>query len=112
MRVMQHLYESYKKIIQRILEVNGGNSITAGYATPGTVFERKGVMITRSACNRFERLGDRIQLLVLSELQEFLAEKEALVSTVTTPFPSSSTQLTAQSISTSTRKKTQRLRHA
>lgn len=81
-RVMQHLYESYKKIIQRILEVNSGNNLSLGSATPRSVFGRKGVVVSRSACNRFERLGDRIQLLVLSELQEFLAEKDALVSTV------------------------------
>lgn len=48
--------------------------------TSGTL-DGKGVVLTRSARQRFQRLGDRIRLLVLSELNEYLAEKDALVST-------------------------------
>jgi hypothetical protein len=43
---------------------------------------RKGVVLAPSAYQRFERLGDRLQLLILSEATELLAEKDALISTV------------------------------
>lgn len=47
----------------------------------------RGVSLALSAAQRFERLGDRLELLILSETKEFLAEKDALVSTVrTSPF--------------------------
>ena len=36
--------------------------------------------LAQSASVRFERLGDRLQLLILSQTQEFLAEKDALTS--------------------------------
>jgi hypothetical protein len=49
----------------------------------------RGVVIADSAITRFERLGDRISLLILSEAQEFLAEKEALINTVFIPYRAS-----------------------
>jgi hypothetical protein len=41
--------------------------------------------MAKSASQRFERLADRLELLILSKTKEFLDEKEALISTVCTP---------------------------
>lgn len=57
-------------------------AITSNLAAP-----RKGVVLAQTASLRFERLGDRIQFLILNETQEFLAEKDALISTVQAPTP-------------------------
>jgi hypothetical protein len=81
---MQHLYEGYKNLTQRILEPKA-TTIHHGSATPRSfsgLAGVRGVVLAQSASTRFERLGDRLHLLILSETQEFLAEKEALISTV------------------------------
>ena len=107
---MQHLYEGYKNLIERILE---NKAVTIqGSATPrsfsGLTTGQRGVHLAKSASQRFERLRDRIQLLILSETEEFLAEKEALISTVLLPMVPSSKRYAniVQSTSTSTHKKT------
>ena len=83
-RQVQHLYEGYKNLIQRILEPK--STTLHGSTTPrslsGFDSTRKGVVLAPSAYQRFERLGDRLQLLMLSETTELLAEKDALISTV------------------------------
>ncbi|PVH87189.1 hypothetical protein DL98DRAFT_510047 [Cadophora sp. DSE1049] len=84
-RQNQHLYEGYKNLIKRILEpkttMAHGTSPSrtpTGFSTaPGS----RGVSLALSATQRFERLSDRLELLILSETKEFLAEKDALVST-------------------------------
>ena len=48
----------------------------------GTAPGSRGVSLALSATQRLERLSDRLELLILSETKEFLAEKDALVSTV------------------------------
>lgn len=82
-RQMQHLYEGYKNLIDRILEpvravlAPGRIPLTrnlSGFGIPGA----RGFTLAPSASNRFERLSDRLQLLILSQTTEFLAEKEAL----------------------------------
>jgi hypothetical protein len=40
------------------------------------------VVVVLSASERFERLGDRVKLLVLSSIEEAIAETEALLTTV------------------------------
>ncbi|KAG4442736.1 hypothetical protein IFR05_001753 [Cadophora sp. M221] len=84
-RQNQHLYEGYKNLIKRILEPKTAMSQgTAPSRTP-TGFSigpgSRGVSLALSAAQRFERLSDRLELLILSETKEFLAEKDALVST-------------------------------
>lgn len=108
---MQHLYEGYKQIIERVLELDDRvvpksstvisdnisdmspnkkhldlvlepNGRISGSFTSDSVLDQKGVAISRSARKRFERLKDRIQLIVLSNIDEFNTEKEALVNTV------------------------------
>lgn len=81
LRTNHRLYESYKNIIDRILEfkaISNGNGATTPIFPHGT----KRVMIARTAAERFERLGDRIKLLVLNSIAEAVAEKDALLSTV------------------------------
>ncbi|KAK0104499.1 hypothetical protein ONS95_004787 [Cadophora gregata] len=84
-RQNQHLYEGYKNLIKRILEPKTTmaheilpSRTPTGFSTaPGS----RGVSLALSATQRFERLSDRLELLILSETKEFLAEKDALVST-------------------------------
>ncbi|ESZ91647.1 hypothetical protein SBOR_7978 [Sclerotinia borealis F-4128] len=82
-RQMQHLYKGYNNLITRILEPKPSSTWDAG--TPDGSFiaqtGRSGVKLAASASQRFERLGDRLQLLILSETGEFLAEKDALSNT-------------------------------
>lgn len=78
---MQHLYESYFKIVQRILE--GSSAVAATSITPLDPRDNlMGVQLPWSSIKKFERLSDRIQLFVLSEIVEFITEKDALISTV------------------------------
>ncbi|CZS90673.1 hypothetical protein WAI453_004041 [Rhynchosporium graminicola] len=84
-RQNQHLYEGYKNLIKRILEPT--SAMNHGHATPQTPAGfsigpgSRGVSLALSAAQRFERLSDRLELFILSETKEFLAEKEALAST-------------------------------
>ncbi|EKD15881.1 uncharacterized protein L3040_003262 [Drepanopeziza brunnea f. sp. 'multigermtubi'] len=86
-RSSQHLYEGYKNLIKRILEPKPApvhltalsRSSTNLSAGPGG--KGNGVTLSSSAAQRFERISDRLELLILSETKELLAEKEALVST-------------------------------
>jgi hypothetical protein len=43
---------------------------------------RSGAKLSASASQRFERLGDRLQLMILSQTEELLAEKDGLSTTV------------------------------
>jgi len=84
LRESQGLYNGYENLIRRILEPK--TSTHFGTATPRTfsgltTSGHRGVMLATSAAQRFERLGDRIELLILSEIREFLAEKDALINT-------------------------------
>ncbi|TEY68285.1 hypothetical protein BOTCAL_0121g00120 [Botryotinia calthae] len=82
-RRMQHLYNGYHNLITRILKPK--NSSTWEADTPDGSFMtqsgRNGVKLAASASQRFERLGDRLKLLILSETGELLAEKDALSTT-------------------------------
>ncbi|KAB8291243.1 hypothetical protein EYC80_009930 [Monilinia laxa] len=84
-RQMQHLYKGYHNLITRILKPKPISTWEAG--TPDqdgpsmAQNGRTGVKLAASASQRFERLGDRLQLLILSETGEFLAEKDALSNT-------------------------------
>ena len=85
LRQMQHLYQGYKNLTLRILDPSLSNAHN-GTSTPrsftGLSPPARGVVLAQSASIRFERLGDRLHLLILSETEEFLAEKDALINTV------------------------------
>jgi hypothetical protein len=109
-RQMHHVYEGYKNLVQRILEPPR-TAITNvnGFATPRSMSmslsatgppvstkEENPLVVARSARARFERLGDRLQLLILSQTKEFLAEKDALMNTVRSPSLTCNTSLTSK----------------
>lgn len=94
--VLKRLYESYDLIITRVLEKQR-DSPTAPSATPHSCpsvlamdsqavpprrrrQDQLGVFLTSAARVRFERLGDRIKLYALSEIQESMDLKDSLVS--------------------------------
>lgn len=92
--VLKRMYQSYALIIERILNrqkplhssigqpssMNGSDSQTR--TSEGQVtseIQTFGAPLSSAATVRFERLGDRIKLYALSEIQECLDEKESLV---------------------------------
>jgi hypothetical protein len=82
---MQHLYQGYKNLIERILEPKATTIYIGGSSSQdpdSTQFKGRGVPLAQSASVRFERLGDRLHLLILNGIDELLAEKDALVNTV------------------------------
>ncbi|KAH8599018.1 hypothetical protein B0O99DRAFT_33294 [Bisporella sp. PMI_857] len=83
-RQMQHLYQGYKNLIERILEPKATTIYIGGSSSQdpdSTQFKGRGVPLAQSASVRFERLGDRLHLLILNGIDELLAEKDALVNT-------------------------------
>ena len=87
---MQHLYQGYKNLISRILAQNSGMDLDKPkpHSSEDPHPHHGGVKLAPSAAMRFERMGDRLDLLILPELsQEFLDEKDALISTVSRPSP-------------------------
>ena len=73
-RQMQSLHEAYVDLTQRIIELVPRSTFGVGSSS--------GVMLGPSAAQRFERLKNRIELLILKPNPEFLSEKEALLSSV------------------------------
>lgn len=98
--VLKHIYQSYDRIIQRILDgpkpptISGLNSRMAvselfrTSTAPGNTISREfnnisyGPKLGTAAILRFERLKDRIGLYALNEIQDCIEEKEALVQVV------------------------------
>jgi hypothetical protein len=76
---MQHVYKGYKNLCNRVVDPKA-TTIQGSQNTNGNL-----VIISQSASQRFERLSDRIEILILSEMEEFTAEKESLISTVINP---------------------------
>ena len=100
--VLKRMYQSYDNIIQRVLErsqdispsVPRSNSKSSKHtqsdstATEDNVVSSSalyGVPLSTAAKLKFERLNDRVKLLTLTEIQDCLDEKEALVMLVYTP---------------------------
>ncbi|KAH6678354.1 hypothetical protein B0J14DRAFT_582510 [Halenospora varia] len=82
-RRMHHVYEGYKNLIQRILEPQKHSHATAlpGESPKSTASSAQSPPLAQSAISRFQRLGDRLQLLILNETKEFVVEKDALINT-------------------------------
>lgn len=72
LRSNKRLYQSYKNIIKRILKYK--------FSIVSQSSNRIAVGLTAS--ERFERLSDRIELLVLSTIDDTIAERDALHNTV------------------------------
>ncbi|KAH8889516.1 hypothetical protein GQ53DRAFT_842826 [Thozetella sp. PMI_491] len=77
LRELKHLFESYKLLIQRVL---GAPSVVFDTTEGGTT-ALKGTRLAPTARDRFERMGDRIQLLMLNTIQEYLEEQKSLSDT-------------------------------
>lgn len=69
LRQLQHLFESYKNLLESILK-------------PPELEDARVVKLEGQARDRFYRLKDRLQLLVLNTIREYIDEKKELSSTV------------------------------
>jgi len=103
--VLRRHYESYARLIVRLLEprsptdasldnsrVVSENSESSVDTIRPPVRERNsmlGVSLSSAARVRFARLKDLIDLYALSEVEEYLKQKDSLVSLVSQPPPSS-----------------------
>jgi Mg2+ and Co2+ transporter CorA len=76
LRQLQHLFDSYRLLIRRITTPRSSDTSLSGvlqiYAD---------ITLSQSARNRFERLGDRLQLLMLNTIKDYLEESNALSKT-------------------------------
>ncbi|KAI6087872.1 hypothetical protein F4821DRAFT_235398 [Hypoxylon rubiginosum] len=89
LREFKHLFENYKNLISKIMAVGKPDSlhnsqfdgtVLDGKIFQGKVSERK-VFLTNSALSRFDRLGDRLQYLMLNTIEGYLEEIGALSTT-------------------------------
>ncbi|KAK2001744.1 ADP-ribosylation factor [Colletotrichum falcatum] len=80
LRQLSHLFESYKYLIRRICWPQSLDSFQEGHYDHFEALESLPgeVNISPSARIRFERLGDRLQLLMLNTIQACLEEQKAL----------------------------------
>ncbi len=74
LRLHQHLYKGYENLIARILEFRAKS-------TSHHLGAHHHIVISQSACYRFERLRDHIKFLVLNYLDEAIGEKDGLFTT-------------------------------
>ncbi len=89
---MQHVYKGYKNLCNRVIDPK------ATTIQGSVVKNASHVLISQSASQRFERLSDRIEILILSEMEEFTAEKESLISTVLSLISTCSQSLTSSPV--------------
>nr|XP_036583354.1 ADP-ribosylation factor [Colletotrichum truncatum]KAF6792397.1 ADP-ribosylation factor [Colletotrichum truncatum] len=83
LRQLHHLFESYKSLIRHICnrpqsEDDQRMCLCDVHQSQGGIL---GIKISTSARSRFDRLGDRLQLLMLNTIQEYLEELNALSGT-------------------------------
>lgn len=94
---MKHLFQGYSNLVRKIMSSSktngiasprhvpappvGGSTLTEGSALGHLGIDRK-VFLTESALNRFDRLSDRLQWLMLNTIEGTLEEISALSSTV------------------------------
>lgn len=79
LRQLKHLFSGYKKLIDRLVVD------TAPKSTQQYINLTKHAKLSHVARDRFGRLGDRIQMLVLNTIQEYIEEKNTLSNTVRCP---------------------------
>ncbi|KAI1436575.1 hypothetical protein GGR50DRAFT_692981 [Xylaria sp. CBS 124048] len=77
LREMKHLFENYRNIIRKITTL----AVSDAHSPNGRVKNAGKVMLTDSAFTRFERLGDRLQYLMVNSIQGYLEDISALSST-------------------------------
>lgn len=77
LRQLKHWFEAFKALIQKIRA-----SRNADMSGPSISRDERKLQLSPLARNRFERLEDRLQLLMLNRIQEYLEEHKALSDTV------------------------------
>ncbi|KAI1365061.1 hypothetical protein F5Y08DRAFT_194530 [Xylaria arbuscula] len=77
LRELKHLFENYKNLISKITAL--GKTDIQPRNSHGE--DQRRVMLTESALSRFDRLGDRLQYLMLNSIEGYLMEISALSST-------------------------------
>ncbi|KAI0012931.1 hypothetical protein F4779DRAFT_614091 [Xylariaceae sp. FL0662B] len=77
LRELKHLFENYKNLINKIMAVGKVDLPSNGLADQG----HNKVALTASALSRFDRLGDRLQYLMLNTIEGHLEEIAALSTT-------------------------------
>ncbi|KAI0109554.1 hypothetical protein GGR51DRAFT_511934 [Nemania sp. FL0031] len=77
LRELKHLFENYRNLISKITAVGK----TDTQAPNGHGEEVRRVMLTDTALSRFDRLGDRLQYLMLNSIEGYLGEISAVSST-------------------------------
>ncbi|KAI0838975.1 hypothetical protein F5Y06DRAFT_36588 [Hypoxylon sp. FL0890] len=76
LREFKHLFENYKNLISKIMTVGRPDSQL------NSQFDKdRRVFLTNSALSRFDRLGDRLQYLMLNTIEGYLEEIAALSTT-------------------------------
>ncbi|KAI0197761.1 hypothetical protein F4808DRAFT_438058 [Astrocystis sublimbata] len=77
LRELKHLFENYKNLINKITTV-----AKSGAQAPGIYPEDpRRVILTETALSRFDRLGDRLQFLMLNSIEGYLREISAVSTT-------------------------------
>ncbi|OTB01525.1 hypothetical protein M426DRAFT_323410 [Hypoxylon sp. CI-4A] len=74
LREFKHLFENYKNLISKIMAVGRHDSHSHRQSDDG-------IFLTSSALSRFDRLGDRLQYLMLNTIEGYLEEIAALSTT-------------------------------
>ncbi|KAJ8125665.1 hypothetical protein O1611_g7974 [Lasiodiplodia mahajangana] len=77
LRELKHLFENYRNLISKITAVGKADA----QAPNGHVEDARKVMLTDTALSRFDRLGDRLQYLMLNSIEGYLGEISAVSST-------------------------------
>ncbi|KAI1754988.1 hypothetical protein F4782DRAFT_527718 [Xylaria castorea] len=77
LRELKHLFENYKNLINKITTLGRSDALAPG----GHVEDVRRVMLTDTALSRFDRLGDRLQYLMLNSIEGYLGEISAVSST-------------------------------
>lgn len=78
LRQLKHLFEGTKALIQKIRTPRNSDMM----ASRQQLQVAGDVVLSSTALDRFERLEDRLQLLMLNRIQEYLEEQKALSDTV------------------------------
>ncbi|GAP90467.1 putative adp-ribosylation factor protein [Rosellinia necatrix] len=77
LRELKHLFENYKNLIGKITALGKPDA----QAPNGHVENARRVKLTDTALSRFDRLGDRLQYLMLNSIEGYLGEISAVSST-------------------------------
>ncbi|KUI57243.1 hypothetical protein VP1G_04493 [Cytospora mali] len=100
LRQLKHLFESYEKLIKGIMDLpvdyNDREESMAG-SNPNLLWTiSRGVRLSQKAVDRFGRLNDRLRLLMLDTIDEYLVEKSSLSDTYFNLLAQKDSQATAK----------------